>query len=598
MIDDLLERLARRAPRRRAAACASSGTAGRSGATRSRRSSPATTCPTAGSTSSATTRRSGCTSSPTRDRGRPAARAACPTASRCARRRPSTSPARSACARSAEQPLYDLCIVGGGPAGLAAAVYGASEGLQTVVDRARGPGRAGRARARRSRTTSASRRASPAPTSPTAPSPRPGGSAPRWCSPATSSASRRAGPVRAVRFGDGTEIEARAVLVATGVSYRLLDAPGLDELAGRGVYYGATASEARVVRGRRRLRRRRRQLGRPGGAEHRPLRAAGRAARAVRRRSRSRCRSYLVERIRATRQRRGAAADRGRRPAGATTISRRSRSPTAPPGTEEEVADELAVRLHRRLAAHRLARRRRRARRARASSSPGPTSLAARTDRRWPLDARPVRARDERARRVRRRRRAARLDEAGGVRRRGGRDVRLPRPPLPGDDLMDVDELRGLFLFDGLDDDQLARARSRPARRSRFDEGDVLFREGEPADFWWVLLDGRGRARAPGRPRGGRRRADDGAARACGPAGSGRGTDVGGYLATGRGASRRAGCSGCRRRRSASSPASWFPFGVHLIEGFFQTVRSMETLSRQREALSRSARSPPASPTR
>ena len=93
---------------------------------------------------------------------------------------------------SAEQPLYDLCIVGGGPAGLAAAVYGASEGLQTVVVEREAPGRAGRARAPRSRTTSGSRRGCRAPTSPTAPSPRRGASAPRWCSPATSSASRSA----------------------------------------------------------------------------------------------------------------------------------------------------------------------------------------------------------------------------------------------------------------------------------------------------------------------------------------------------------------------------------------------------------------------
>jgi thioredoxin reductase (NADPH) len=55
------------------------------------------------------------------------------------------------------------------------------------------------------------------------------------------------GPVRAVRLGeasDATDIEARAVLVATGVSYRRLDAPRLEGLTGRGVYYGATASEA------------------------------------------------------------------------------------------------------------------------------------------------------------------------------------------------------------------------------------------------------------------------------------------------------------------------------------------------------------------
>ncbi len=55
--------------------------------------------------------------------------------------------------------------------------------------------------------------------------------------------------MRAVQLAGGTEIEARTVLVATGVSYRLLDAPGLEELAGRGVYYGASASEAHSCQG-------------------------------------------------------------------------------------------------------------------------------------------------------------------------------------------------------------------------------------------------------------------------------------------------------------------------------------------------------------
>ena len=52
------------------------------------------------------------------------------------------------------------------------------------------------------------------------------------------------GPVRTVQLSGGGEVEARAVLIATGVSYRRLEATGLDELDGRGVYYGATASEA------------------------------------------------------------------------------------------------------------------------------------------------------------------------------------------------------------------------------------------------------------------------------------------------------------------------------------------------------------------
>jgi thioredoxin reductase (NADPH) len=57
------------------------------------------------------------------------------------------------------------------------------------------------------------------------------------------------GPVRAVRFDDGAELETRALLVATGVSYRLLEAIGAEELSGRGVYYGATASDARACEG-------------------------------------------------------------------------------------------------------------------------------------------------------------------------------------------------------------------------------------------------------------------------------------------------------------------------------------------------------------
>jgi thioredoxin reductase (NADPH) len=57
------------------------------------------------------------------------------------------------------------------------------------------------------------------------------------------------GPVRAVLLDGSTDIEARAVLVASGVSYRRLEAPGVDDVVGRGVYYGASASEASQTRG-------------------------------------------------------------------------------------------------------------------------------------------------------------------------------------------------------------------------------------------------------------------------------------------------------------------------------------------------------------
>ncbi len=147
---------------------------------------------------------------------------------------------------------------------------------------------------------------------------------------------------------------------------------------------------------------------------------------------------------------------------------------------------------------------------------------------------------------------------------------------------MDVAALRDLFLFAGVSDDQLAELLA-AGEVVAFDEGTELFREGDPAEFWWVLLDGRvdlvrraGRAEAvvmltmerPGVWAGGFMAWDQSSS----------------YLATGRGAS-------AGRMLRVPSPAlgdlarSWFPFGVHLIEGFFQTVRSMDSLSRQRESL-------------
>jgi thioredoxin reductase (NADPH) len=148
----------------------------------------------------------------------------------------------------AEQPLYDLCIVGGGPAGLAAAVYGASEGLQTVVVEREAPGgQAGQSAAIENYLGF----------------PR-GLSGADLTHRAVAQAKRfgaemvlardavgleRHGPVRAVRLDGGAEIEARTVLIATGVSYRLLTAPGLEEFTGRGVFYGATASEAQACAG-------------------------------------------------------------------------------------------------------------------------------------------------------------------------------------------------------------------------------------------------------------------------------------------------------------------------------------------------------------
>ena len=145
-----------------------------------------------------------------------------------------------------------------------------------------------------------------------------------------------------------------------------------------------------------------------------------------------------------------------------------------------------------------------------------------------------------------------------------------------------VDDLRGLFLFNGVSDEQLLELAA-AGNEISFDDRTELFHEGDPADFWWVLLDGHvelvrraGREEAvvmmtmdrPGLWAGGFRAWNDESS----------------YLATGRGAS-----AGRMLRVPAPALAElahkWFPFGVHLIEGFFQTVRSMDSLSRQREAL-------------
>jgi len=148
----------------------------------------------------------------------------------------------------AEQPLYDLCIVGAGPAGLAAAVYAASEGLRTVVVEREAPGgQAGQSAAIENylgfpRGLSGSDLAQRA----LAQVQRFG--AEMLVAREVVGLETR-GPVRAVLLEGGAEIEARAIVVSSGVSYRRLEAPGVEELAGRGIYYGASASDAVQVDG-------------------------------------------------------------------------------------------------------------------------------------------------------------------------------------------------------------------------------------------------------------------------------------------------------------------------------------------------------------
>jgi thioredoxin reductase (NADPH) len=139
--------------------------------------------------------------------------------------------------------FYDLIVVGAGPAGLGAAVYGASEGLRTVlVERRATGGQAGQSsrienylgfpdgvsgaqltdRARRQALKFGA----------------------ELLATREAVGLENAGTTRLVRFDDGETIAAHTVVLATGVSYRMLDVPGCAELAGRGVFYGSAATEA------------------------------------------------------------------------------------------------------------------------------------------------------------------------------------------------------------------------------------------------------------------------------------------------------------------------------------------------------------------
>ena len=149
---------------------------------------------------------------------------------------------RAGIRRRAELPFYDLLIVGGGPAGLAAAVYGASEGLQTaLVERQAPGGQAGQSSrienylgfpvglsggdlARRA-TTQAQRFGA------------------ELLTVQEVTAIDERGPARIVRLAGGEELGASAIIIATGVDYRRLEADGVDGLSGRGIYYGGSRSE-------------------------------------------------------------------------------------------------------------------------------------------------------------------------------------------------------------------------------------------------------------------------------------------------------------------------------------------------------------------
>ncbi|MBD2113125.1 MULTISPECIES: FAD-dependent oxidoreductase [Cyanophyceae] len=165
-------------------------------------------------------------------------------------RQPTTAElaARIGLQTTAAKPFYDLVIVGGGPAGLAAAVYGASEGLHTVLIEREAPGGQAGTSSRienylgfpvglsgsdlARRAVSQARRFGV-----------------EILTPQSVQSLRTDNDYRLLTLSDGSEISAHAVILALGVSWRRLDTTGLEQFTGAGVYYGAAQTEALACEG-------------------------------------------------------------------------------------------------------------------------------------------------------------------------------------------------------------------------------------------------------------------------------------------------------------------------------------------------------------
>ncbi len=148
----------------------------------------------------------------------------------------------------AQTSFYDLAIVGGGPAGLAAAVYGASEGLHTVMIEREAPGGQAGMSSRIENYLGF-----PAGLSGNDLARRAVVQAQRFgveiLSPQEAVGVRTEGPYRIIKLADGNEISCHALMIASGVQWRRLEAPGIDRLQGAGVYYGGGATEALSCKG-------------------------------------------------------------------------------------------------------------------------------------------------------------------------------------------------------------------------------------------------------------------------------------------------------------------------------------------------------------
>ncbi|WP_412543501.1 FAD-dependent oxidoreductase [Longispora sp. K20-0274] len=151
--------------------------------------------------------------------------------------------------QEATRDAYDLVIVGGGPAGLAAAVYGACEGFSVLIIEDDAPGgQAG------STSTIENYLGFPSGLTGADLAQRALAQAKRFgvewlCTSVAAGLRPGAGGVNHVELTDGVTLAARAILVATGMSYRRLEAPGVADLLNAGVYYGASLTEAAQTAG-------------------------------------------------------------------------------------------------------------------------------------------------------------------------------------------------------------------------------------------------------------------------------------------------------------------------------------------------------------
>ena len=150
---------------------------------------------------------------------------------------------------TAEKPFYDLVIVGSGPGGLAAAVYGASEGLKTImVEREAPGGQAGTSSRIENYLGFPSGLSGADLTRRAITQARRFGA--EMLSASEAASLRVEDPYRIVCLSNGGELRCHSVLISTGVWYSRLDAPGIERLSGRGVYYGAAMTEAKTCEGK------------------------------------------------------------------------------------------------------------------------------------------------------------------------------------------------------------------------------------------------------------------------------------------------------------------------------------------------------------